>query len=105
MPFLKFSAYRLGLYLAAVALLYALGMREWLPWVVAVVLALLASYAFLSKPRAEAARYLQARKERRQAGHRFTEKQEADFLDEDASITRSARGSEDEPSTEEQRER
>ncbi|SNS90855.1 Protein of unknown function [Micrococcales bacterium KH10] len=88
MPFLIYSAWRLLLLFASAAGLYWAGMRGWLLWVVAVFVALLASYALLNSPRTRAAEYLAARRVRRDSGHRFTPQQEEDFADEDAAIDR-----------------
>lgn len=86
MPFLIYSAYRLGLLFAAAGLLYLLDLRSWLLWIAAVALSLLASYALLGRQRDRASEYLAQRRARREAGHRFSRTQEEDFEDEDRLI-------------------
>ncbi|GAA2235747.1 hypothetical protein GCM10010401_04560 [Rarobacter faecitabidus] len=90
MPFVLYSAYRIALVFISVIVLYQFGMRGWLLWVWAVVLALLISYAVLGRPREQASQYLAQRRQRRKAGHRFSEKDESYFAEEDEAIERSA---------------
>ncbi|GAA2521713.1 DUF4229 domain-containing protein [Rarobacter incanus] len=86
MPLVKYTLYRVVLFLFAAAVLYLLGMGGWLLWVAAVFIAFLLSYIALPRPRAAASQYLLERRNRRQAGHRFSDTQEEDFADEDTQI-------------------
>lgn len=65
MPLVVFSALRVGLLLVAVALLWLVGMRDWLLVVVAAVIAWAVSYAVLGRQRDAAALWLADRTARR----------------------------------------
>lgn len=67
MPFVLYSLYRVALIVVAAVVLYVVGMRGWLLGVVAVVVALCASYLLLNGPRTRAGAYLAERREHRKA--------------------------------------
>lgn len=85
MPFVIYSALRLALFAAVLALLWWVGLGGWLLVVVAALAAWAVSYLVLGGPRDAAARWIAQRVERRrQPGQRFTAGVEADALAEDA---------------------
>lgn len=65
MAFVLYSALRLVLLVLVGAVLYAVGLREWPLVLVSALVALMLSYLLLVRPRAAAAEYLAARRERR----------------------------------------
>ena len=92
-PFLKFTALRLGLFAAAVAVLYLLQVRGLLLALLSAFVSVALSYVLLQGPRDELAQVLAARAERR-AG-RSTLLQDAEA--EDAEADRATRQATDEP--------
>ncbi|MFP5335348.1 MAG: DUF4229 domain-containing protein [Actinomycetes bacterium] len=63
-PFLTYTALRLGLLVAAVAVLYAFGARGWLLLVLAAVASMALSFVLLGRARDEVARAVQRRADR-----------------------------------------
>ena len=73
MPFIIYSVLRLGLIVLLGGVLYAVGVRDLLLPVLAIVLALMVSYLVLGKQREAAAVYLAGRKKTRDdTGERFS---------------------------------
>ena len=73
MPFIIYSVLRLGLIVLLGGVLYAVGVRDLLLPVLAIVLALMVSYLVLGKQREAAAVYLAGRKKTRDGtGERFS---------------------------------
>ena len=66
-PLLKYTVFRLALFVAALALLAALGAGVIVAVVGAALISMLLSYLFLKRPREELARLIQERTERRLA--------------------------------------
>jgi len=66
-PFVLYSLYRVALIVVAAVVLYLVGMRGWLLGVVAVVVALCASYLLLNGPRTRASADIARRREHRKA--------------------------------------
>jgi Protein of unknown function (DUF4229) len=86
-PFVMYSALRLALIAAVAVILYLVGMRNVLLWVVAIVLALLVSYLALGRQREAAAVYLAERRARRaRTGERFSRAAEEDAAAEDEQV-------------------
>ena len=73
MPFIIYSALRLALIVVLGVVLYAVGVRDLLLPLLAIVLALMVSYLVLGKQREAAAVYLAGRKKHREeTGERFS---------------------------------
>jgi hypothetical protein len=83
-PLAVFSALRLGLFVVALVLLRAVGMRGWLLVVVATVAAWAVSYALLTRQRDAAALWLADREARREAARANPRGIDADAAAEDA---------------------
>jgi hypothetical protein len=64
-PVIRYSVYRMGLFVAAVAVVYLLGARGLLLLVLSLLVSLALSYVLLRGPRQDVARALQERTERR----------------------------------------
>lgn len=87
MPFIIYSVLRLALIVVLGVLLYAVGVRDLLLPVLAIVLALMVSYLVLGKQREAAAVYLAGRKQNRDAtGERFSPAVAADAAFEDGQV-------------------
>lgn len=87
MPFIIYSVLRLALILVLGVILYAVGLRDLLLPVVAIVLALMVSYLVLTKQREAAAVYLAGRKKTREVtGERFSRAVEDDAALEDSEV-------------------
>jgi membrane protein implicated in regulation of membrane protease activity len=87
-PVVIYSLLRLGLLAAAVGALWLVGLRDWLLVLVAIVVALLLSYALLRPQRDAAARWLAERAERRREPSRFAAGVAQDAAEEDAEADR-----------------
>lgn len=87
MPFIIYSVLRLALIVVLGVLLYAVGVRDLLLPVLAIVLALMVSYLVLGRQREAAAVYLAGRKQKRDAtGERFSPAVAADAAFEDGQV-------------------
>jgi len=90
MRLLVYTLFRLGLVLAAAGLLYLLGLRSWVLWVVAVVIGALVSFLVLGRQREEAARVLAQYDPLREERPTFSPEVEADAAYEDAVVDAAA---------------
>lgn len=90
---MKYSAWRILLFVGALGAGYLLGLRSWLLLLVALIVAFAVSYLALSGPRDAAARWLAERAERRKAAPRVTKDADSDF--EDSVVDQEPRGSKD----------
>lgn len=87
MPFIVYSLLRLALIVVIGLVLLAVGVRDLLLPVLAILLALMVSYLVLGKQREAAAVYLAGRKKNREAtGERFSKAVEADAAFEDQEV-------------------
>ncbi|HEX5534184.1 MAG TPA: DUF4229 domain-containing protein [Actinomycetales bacterium] len=66
-PLLKFSALRIALFVAALAVLYVIGARDWLLLFLAAFVSLALSYVLLRAPREELAASIEQRAQQRAA--------------------------------------
>jgi len=66
-PLLKFSALRIALFVAALAVLYVIGARDWLLLLLAALVSLALSYVLLRAPREELAASIEQRAQQRAA--------------------------------------
>lgn len=80
-PLLKYTVFRFALFVAALALLAALGAGLIVAVVGAALISMLLSYLFLKRPREELARLIQERTERRLAGGEKVGEQDASIED------------------------
>lgn len=78
---MKYSAWRILLFVVALVGGYLLGLGGWLLVLVALVVAFAVSYLALSGPRDDAARWLADRAERRKARARVAKDADADYED------------------------
>lgn len=92
MPLLVYTLLRMALLVAALAALWAVGMRGWLWVLVATVVAFAVAYAALPGRRDAAARWLAERaQERRRSGMRFGAGAQTDEAAEDDEVDQIAR--------------
>lgn len=91
MPFIIYSVLRLALILVLGVVLYAVGVRDLLLPVLAIVLALMVSYLVLGTQREAAAVYLAGRKKtREETGERFSRAVSGDAAFEDEQVDTAA---------------
>ncbi|MDD9207773.1 DUF4229 domain-containing protein [Georgenia sp. 10Sc9-8] len=92
MRILLYSLLRVALVLGAVGVLYALGMRSWLLWLAALVVAALLSYVLFARQRDAAAAQLAAGVERRRERPRGRTVPDEDAAYEDAAVDEARAG-------------
>lgn len=92
MRILLYSLLRVAMVLAAVGVLYALGMRSWLLWLTGLVVAALLSYVMFAGQRDAAAAQLAAGVERRRDRPRGSTVPDEDAAFEDAAVDEARAG-------------
>lgn len=86
MPLVKYSLARLGLFLVVFAVLYAVGLRNWLLWVLTLIIALCIAYLAFSALDRELGAWFENRRVIRQERRRAAGEID-DFTSEDAAFS------------------